>query len=183
MSALRAAVLALRCFALAALLVAGAASAQQDRLHVYNWNNYITDDTAERFEKTCRCRLVQDYYADNEEMLAKLAAGPAACILVPTGDAGDADPAGGAAPIERERLPKPKPAPNSSASGSTRATAIPCPTPLDHAGLQRTENARVGGLTDSWAAILSRAPVCLRVKVTVLDTSAAVRGVYLGHPA
>ena len=28
---------------------AGAAGAQQDRLHVYNWNNYITEDTVARF--------------------------------------------------------------------------------------------------------------------------------------
>jgi hypothetical protein len=37
---------------------------------------------------SCKCRLVQDYYSDNEELLAKLAAGTPGCgVLVPTGDA------------------------------------------------------------------------------------------------
>ena len=47
----------------------------RDELHLYNWNNYISDATVARFEASCRCKLVQDYYSDNEEMLAKLAAG------------------------------------------------------------------------------------------------------------
>jgi len=59
-----------------------------DVLHLYNWNNYITPETVARFEKYCECKLVQDYYADNEEMLAKLAAGATGYdILVPTGNA------------------------------------------------------------------------------------------------
>ena len=47
----------------------------EDVLHIYNWNNALSADTAKRFEQSCKCRLVQDYYGDNEEMLAKLAAG------------------------------------------------------------------------------------------------------------
>lgn len=60
----------------------------EDVLHLYNWNNYISDTTIERFEKQCACRVVQDYYSDNEEMLAKLAAGATGYdIIVPTGNA------------------------------------------------------------------------------------------------
>jgi len=56
-------------------------------LHLYNWNNYISEGTVERFEAFCKCRLAQDYYSDNEEMLAKLAAGASGYdVLVPTGD-------------------------------------------------------------------------------------------------
>jgi spermidine/putrescine transport system substrate-binding protein len=59
-----------------------------DELHLYNWNNYISDATISRFEAQCRCRVVQDYYSDNEEMLAKLAAGATGYdIMVPTGNA------------------------------------------------------------------------------------------------
>jgi spermidine/putrescine transport system substrate-binding protein len=59
-----------------------------DVLHLYNWNNYITPETVARFENFCGCKLVQDYYADNEEMLAKLSAGATGYdILVPTGNA------------------------------------------------------------------------------------------------
>ena len=62
--------------ALSALLALtwGAAHAA-DVLHIYNWNNALSPDTAKRFEAYCQCKLVQDYYGDNEEMLAKLAAG------------------------------------------------------------------------------------------------------------
>ncbi|MDR2016171.1 MAG: spermidine/putrescine ABC transporter substrate-binding protein [Burkholderiales bacterium] len=53
----------------------------------YNWNNYIAETTVERFEKDCNCRLVQDYFSDHEEMLAKLAAGATGYdVMVPTGN-------------------------------------------------------------------------------------------------
>ena len=68
---------------------AGAAGkAGGNELHLYNWNNYLAEDTAKAFEEACKCKLVQDYYSDNEEMLAKLAAGATGYdILVPTGNA------------------------------------------------------------------------------------------------
>jgi spermidine/putrescine transport system substrate-binding protein len=59
-------------------------------LHLFNWNNYIAPETVKRFEKFCNCRLSQDYYSDNEEMLAKLAAGATGYdLIVPTGNAVD----------------------------------------------------------------------------------------------
>ena len=63
-------------FAVLALMALVAAIAQaEDVLHIYNWNNALSPDTTKRFEQYCQCRLVQSYYGDNEEMLAKLAAG------------------------------------------------------------------------------------------------------------
>ena len=57
-------------------------------LRLFNWNNYLAEETAKAFEAYCSCRLVQDYYSDNEELLAKLAAGATGYdILVPTGNA------------------------------------------------------------------------------------------------
>lgn len=57
-----------------------------DVLHLYNWNNYLAPETVKRFESSCKCKLVQDYYSDNEEMLAKLAAGAKGYdVIVPTG--------------------------------------------------------------------------------------------------
>ena len=47
----------------------------KDQLHLYNWNNYIAPETIKRFEAQCNCEVVQTYYSDNEELLAKLAAG------------------------------------------------------------------------------------------------------------
>ena len=61
-----------------------------DILRLFNWNNYISQQTIERFEHTCQCQVTQDYYSDNEELLAKLAAGATGYdLLVPTGDAMD----------------------------------------------------------------------------------------------
>ena len=71
---------------LAFIPVAWASAA--DQLHLYNWNNYIAPETVKRFEDFCKCEVVQTYYSDNEELLAKLAAGAKGYdILVPTGNA------------------------------------------------------------------------------------------------
>ena len=58
---------------LASLLVATPACAK-DVFHLYNWNNYIAPETIKRFEDMCKCSVVQTYYSDNEELLAKLRA-------------------------------------------------------------------------------------------------------------
>src|SRR5512147_1956092 len=71
--------------ALAVLLAALPAAAAKDQLHLYNWNNYIAPETVKRFEEQCKCEVVQTYYSDNEELLAKLAAGAKGYdVLVPT---------------------------------------------------------------------------------------------------
>ncbi len=57
-------------------------------LHLYNWNDYIAPETIERFEKEFNAKVVQTYFSDNEEMLAKLAAGATGYdIIVPTSNA------------------------------------------------------------------------------------------------
>jgi spermidine/putrescine transport system substrate-binding protein len=66
----------LRIFACLSLCVSLAlAGGPKDVLHIYNWNNALSPDTAKKFEAYCQCHLVEDYYGDNEEMLAKLTAG------------------------------------------------------------------------------------------------------------
>lgn len=82
-----------RCVQAAALACAGAAlpvraARDRDVLNLYNWNNYISEATLQRFEAGCECRVMQDYYSSNEELLAKLAAGAVGYdLLVPTGNA------------------------------------------------------------------------------------------------
>ena len=83
--------------ALAWLVLFSAGCARQDQnaanntknvLHLFNWNNYIAPETIDHFEVFCNCELSQDYYSDNEEMLAKLAAGATGYdLMVPTGNA------------------------------------------------------------------------------------------------
>ncbi|MGL6070566.1 ABC transporter substrate-binding protein [Craterilacuibacter sp.] len=60
---------------LSALASASVLAGPNDVLHLYNWSGSLSDATVKRFEKSCDCKVVQDYYGDNEEMLAKLAAG------------------------------------------------------------------------------------------------------------
>ena len=67
------------------LLVSLPALAKDDVLHLYNWNDYIAPETVARFEKACNCKVQQTYFSDNEEMMAKLAAGARGYdVIVPT---------------------------------------------------------------------------------------------------
>ena len=57
-------------------------------LNLYNWNNYIAPETIERFEKQFNAKVQQTYFSDNDELLAKLAAGATGYdIMVPTSNA------------------------------------------------------------------------------------------------
>src|SRR5438046_7239830 len=86
-------------------LSSGAAVAA-DQLHLYNWNNYIAPETIKRFEAQCKCEVVQAYYSDNEELLAKLAAGAKGYdILVPTSNAVQALTRGGQLkPLDKKQI-------------------------------------------------------------------------------
>lgn len=54
-------------------------------LNVYIGTNYIADETIQRLEKECHCRVEQNYFNANEEMLAKIAAGATGYnVIVPT---------------------------------------------------------------------------------------------------
>lgn len=57
-------------------------------LHLFNWNDYIAEETVSNFEKSCDCKLVQDYFSSTEEMMAKLLAGASGYdVVVPTQNA------------------------------------------------------------------------------------------------
>jgi len=79
----------------------------KDEFHLYNWNNYVAQETVKRFEEFCKCTVVQTYYSDNEELLAKLAAGAKGYdMLVPTSNAVQALIKGGQLkPIDKAQLP------------------------------------------------------------------------------
>jgi len=67
---------------------AAAASTPTGTLNLYNWNNYIAPETVERFEKQFNAKVQQTYFSDNDELLAKLAAGATGYdIMVPTSNA------------------------------------------------------------------------------------------------
>lgn len=161
-----------------------------DVLHLYNWNNYITPDTVARFEKSCRCKLVQDYYADNEEMLAKLAAGATGYdLLVPTGNAVEnLIQQGALRPVDRSLLPNLKnikPAFMGEFFDPGNKYSVPYAYSVTLIGYNVEKMKGRGIPTDTWAAIFEpRYLERVKGKVTVLDSqrelmSAALK--YLGY--
>jgi len=58
----------------------------EKELHLYNWSDYIAEDTVPNFEKEFGVQVTYDTYESNEEMVAKLQAGASGYdIVVPSG--------------------------------------------------------------------------------------------------
>ena len=159
---------------------------------MFNWNNYMTDDTVARFEERCRCRLLQDYYSDNEEMLAKLAAGATGYdLIVPTGNAVEAlIRSGQLRPIDRSRVPNLKnikPQYLNTWFDPGNVYSVPYAYSLTILGYDVQKMRALGIPTDTWAAIFEpRYLARVQGKVTVLDSqrelfAAALK--YLGYSA
>src|SRR5690606_16539793 len=65
--------------------VAGAAQAQDQVLHVFNWSDYIAEDTLENFTKETGIKVVYDVFDSNEVLEAKLLAGSSGYdVVVPS---------------------------------------------------------------------------------------------------
>ena len=55
-------------------------------LSIYNWSDYIAEDTVPKFEKETGIKVTYNTYESNEEMMAKLQVGAGGYdIVVPTG--------------------------------------------------------------------------------------------------
>lgn len=175
-------------------LLASSMAFAADELHLYNWNNYLTEATAKRFEQSCKCKLVQDYYGDNEEMLAKLAAGAKGYdIVVPTGFAvqtliGQK----GAAPLDKAQLSNLKninPGYMGGFFDKTNTYSVPYAVTTTVLGYNETQLQKAGVLdkANSWALIFDPAVVSkIKGKVTVLDSQRELMAaalMYLGYPA
>ena len=59
----------------AALLAAPLTATAQQELHIYNWSDYIAEDTITNFEKETGIRVTYDVYDSNEVLEAKMLAG------------------------------------------------------------------------------------------------------------
>jgi spermidine/putrescine transport system substrate-binding protein len=58
----------------------------EKELHLYNWSDYIAEDTVPNFEREFGVKVTYDTYESNEEMVAKLQAGASGYdIVVPSG--------------------------------------------------------------------------------------------------
>ena len=68
-----------------AVALAGAASAQAATVHIYNWSDYIGENTLEAFEKETGIQPVYDVFYSNETLEGKLLAGRSGYdVVVPT---------------------------------------------------------------------------------------------------
>lgn len=172
------------------LLLIGASAQAQDKLHLYNWNNYLADATVKAFETSCKCQLVQSYYGDNEEMLAKLAAGAKGYdLLVPTGNALQSLIKQNALkPLDKKLLPNLKnvnPQMMDTQFDKGNQFSVPYAYTVTVLGYNEQKMKELGIKVDSWAAIFDPAILSkIKGKVTVLDSAnelmaAAMK--YLGY--
>jgi len=161
-----------------------------DTLYLYNWNNYISERTVARFEAECACKVVQDYYSDNEEMLAKLAAGASGYdLIVPTGNAVEAlIRSKQLRPLDKTRLTRLgnlKPEFLNAFFDPGNRYSVPYAYTLTLIGYNVEKLQALNLPTDTWALIFEpRHLEKLKGRVTVLDSqreliAAAMR--YLGH--
>ena len=178
--------------ALAAMLLALPAAAAKNQLHLYNWNNYIAPETVKRFEEACKCEVVQTYYSDNEELLAKLAAGAKGYdVLVPTGNAVQALIRGNQLkPIDIAKVPNAKnvdPAVMNTKFDPGNKFSIPYAMSTTIIGYNEEKMKELGLPTDTWAVIFDPKYLAkVKGRVTVLDSpnelfAAALK--YLGYSA
>lgn len=183
----------LRGYTVLVFLACAALTAQaRDELHLYNWNNYISDQTVTRFEQACRCKLVQDYYSDNEEMLAKLAAGASGYdLIVPTGNAVESlIKSGQLSTLDKKQLPNLKninPAYLDTAFDPGNRYSVPYAYTITLIGFNAEKMRELILPTDTWAVIFEPKYLKkLKGRVTVLDSqrelmAAALK--YLGYSA
>jgi spermidine/putrescine transport system substrate-binding protein len=176
--------------ALLLALAAPGAFAQAKELHLFNWNDYIAPETVERFQQSCKCKVVQTYYSDNEELVAKLAAGAKGYdVLVPTSNyvAGMAK-AGWIQPLDHGKLPNLKnvlPQYRGGAYDPGNKYSAPYAMSITLIGYNEAKIKELGVPVDSWAAVFDPKIVSkLNKRVTVLDSQAEVFAAalkYLGH--
>lgn len=175
---------------IALLLLLVSPARGEEVLYLYIWNNYISDDTVQRFEASCGCRVKQDYYSDNEEMLAKLEAGAIGYdLIVPTGNAVEALIRRGALrPLNKSKLPQ---------LGNVKAEylgtwfdpdnrySVPYAYTTTLIGYNEEKLREHNLPTDTWALIFEPKYLeKLKGRVTVLNSAREVMAaamIYLGH--
>jgi spermidine/putrescine transport system substrate-binding protein len=172
------------------LVVSLPVAAKDDVLHLYNWNNYISEETIKRFEDSCKCKVKQTYYSDNDEMLAKLQAGAKGYdIIVPTMNAVEALIKRNALlPLDHSKIPNLKnvmPQYLNTAFDPGNKYSAPYAMSITLMGYNDKKLKELGVPVQSWATIFDPAILeKIKGKVTVLDSqrelmAAALK--YLGY--
>jgi len=93
--------------ATAATVAAGAVAAQDNVVNVYNWSDYIAEDTIEKFEAATGIKVTYDVFDSNEVLEAKMLTGSSGYdVVVPTSDFLQRQVAAGAyQPLDKSKLP------------------------------------------------------------------------------
>ncbi|MEM9012969.1 MAG: polyamine ABC transporter substrate-binding protein [Pseudomonadota bacterium] len=91
----------------ASVALAGAATAEDRVLNVYNWSDYIAEDTIAQFEEQFGVEVNYDVYDSNEVLEARLLAGNTGFdVVVPTSDFLARQIAAGVyQPLDKDQLP------------------------------------------------------------------------------
>ena len=153
----------------------------EKELHIYNWSDYIAEDTVPNFQKEFGVKVTYDTYESNEEMVAKLQAGASGYdIVVPSGYiipvlvATDL-----IVPLNKKYLHQlgqhladlPEPA------QPTRRTSTPCPGSGGPPGIAyRTDKIKTP--IDSWAVFQDKQHA---KKLTMMDDGREVIGAFLRY--
>ncbi|OWY39093.1 spermidine/putrescine ABC transporter substrate-binding protein [Xenophilus sp. AP218F] len=151
-----------------------------DVLHIYNWSGSLSDAIVRQFEKSCDCRVVQDYYGDNEEMLAKLAAGAKGYDMVfPSSFVIQAmSKQKLLRPLDHHQLPNLKnvaPAYLSQSYDPGNRYTVPTVLTLTSVGYNADKLKQLGVDPTSWSVIFDpKVLQKIKGKVTVLDSSREV---------
>ncbi len=172
------------------LLAAVSVLAKEDVLNVYNWNDYIAPETVERFEKLCHCKVKQSYFSDNEELLAKLAAGAKGYdVYVPTSNyvAGMAK-AGWLQPLDHSKVPNLKnvmPQYLNTEFDPGNKYSAPYAMSITLIGYNEQKIKELGVPLGSWATIFDpKILQKIKGRVTVLDSQSELMAAalkYLGY--
>lgn len=172
------------------LVLAWPVLAQKNELRIYHWNDYIADETVARFEKQCKCKVVMDYFGDNEELVAKLAAGAKGYdIYVPTMNyVPGMVKAGWLQPLDHSKLPNFKndlPQYLNTEFDPGNRYSAPYAMSITMLGYNDAKIKALGVPVDSWATIFDpKILEKLKGRITVLDSqnelmAAALK--YLGY--
>lgn len=178
---------------LVATLMAGAAQATAaEKLYLFNWNDYIAEDTVKRFEQQCGCELVQEFYSGTEEMMAKLAAGASGYdVIIPTQNAVEAlIRKGDLLELDKSRLANL----SNEAAGyldkdfdKGNRYSLPYAFTTTLVGYNKTELDKLGIDPADWSVIFDPAVLeKIKGRVTVMDDPQELFGAalkYLGHSA
>ena len=172
------------------LMAAAPLATAAAQLHLFNWNDYIAEETVTAFEKSCGCELVRDYYSSTEEMMAKLLAGASGYdVVVPTQNAVQAlIKQGFLQTLDKSQLPNFK---NTDPGFINRSydpgntCSVPYAFTTTLIGYNERQLARLGITPDDWSVIFDpKVLEKLKGKVTVMDDAEELFGAalkYLGY--